>query len=204
MPLKIGLTGGIGSGKTTVAKIFELLNVPVYYADTASKLLYKTDKQLIQKIKEHFGDDIYNGDELNKPKMASLVFNDPQKLELLNSLVHPLTIRDAENWMKAQVAPYVIKEAALLFESGSVAGLDYVIGVYAPQHIRLKRVLDRDNTSREEVLNRMNRQIDEGIKMKLCDFIINNNEQDLVIPQVMGLHGKLLQLAPGDKQQEPI
>ena len=136
--------------------------------------------------------------------MASLVFNDPQKLELLNSLVHPLTIRDAENWMKAQVAPYVIKEAALLFESGSVVGLDYVIGVYAPQHIRLKRVLDRDNTSREEVLNRMNRQIDEGIKMKLCDFIINNNEQDLVIPQVMGLHGKLLQLAPGDKQQEPI
>jgi dephospho-CoA kinase len=191
MMLKIGLTGGIGSGKTTIAKIFELLNVPVYYADAASKRLYKTDKGLVQKMKEHFGNDIYNEDELNRAKLASLVFNDPDKLELLNSLVHPPTIKDAEEWMKRQTTPYVIKEAALLFESGSVAALDYVIGVYAPQHIRLKRVMDRDNTTREEVLNRMNRQIDEEIKMKLCDFVITNDEQDLVMPQVMALHERL-------------
>ena len=195
MTLKIGLTGGIGSGKTTVAKIFELLNVPVYYADAASKRLYKTDAALIEKMKEHFGDDIYNEDELNRTKLASVVFNDSRKLELLNSLVHPPTIRDAVEWMKRQTTPYVIKEAALLFESGSVEGLDYVIGVYAPQHIRIKRVMDRDKTTREEVLNRMKRQINEEIKMKLCDFIITNNELELVIPQVMELDGKIKKLS---------
>ncbi|HEX8357647.1 MAG TPA: dephospho-CoA kinase [Segetibacter sp.] len=187
MTLKIGLTGGIGSGKTTVAKIFELLNVPVYYADDASKRLYKSDRGLMQKLKEHFGDDIYNGDELNRTRLAALVFNDTGKLALLNSLVHPPTIRDAQEWMKKQASPYAIKEAALLFESGSVEGLDYVIGVYAAQHIRIKRVIERDRTTREEVLIRMARQIDEAIKMKLCDFIITNNEQELVIPQVIAI-----------------
>ncbi len=195
MPLKVGLTGGIGSGKTTVAKIFELLQVPVYYADTASKRLYKTDKDLIQKMKAHFGDDIYSKDELNRTKLASLVFSDPEKLELLNSLVHPPTIRDAENWMKNQTACYVIKEAALLFESGSVAGLDYVIGVYSPQHLRLKRVMDRDHASREDVLSRMKRQINEEMKMRLCDFVIQNNEQELVVSQVVELDKKLRSLA---------
>lgn len=195
MTLKIGLTGGIGSGKTTVAKVFELLGVPVYYADDASKRLYKTDKELIAKLKRHFGDDIYNEEELNRSKLAAIVFNDPHKLELLNSLVHPPTIKDAIDWMQSQTAPYVIKEAALLFESGSVKDLDYVIGVYAPQHIRLKRVMDRDGSNREEVINRMNRQIDETIKMKLCDFIITNSEQELVIPQIIALHQKILRLA---------
>jgi dephospho-CoA kinase len=195
MALKVGLTGGIGSGKTTVAKMFELLNVPVYYADAASKRLYKTDKELMQKLKAHFGDDIYNGEELNRTKLASLVFADAQQLTLLNSLVHPPTIRDAEQWMQAQTTPYVIKEAALLFESGSVAGLDYVIGVYAPQHLRLKRVMERDNATREDVLNRIARQIDEEIKMKLCDFVIVNNEQELVIPQVLKLHEQLLKMS---------
>jgi len=195
MPLKIGLTGGIGSGKTTVAKVFELLDVPVYYADAASKRLYKTDKQLIKKMKEHFGDDIYNQDELNRTKLASIVFDNPEKLNLLNSLVHPPTIEDAQQWMQTQTTLYVIKEAALLFESGSVASLDYVIGVYAPQHVRLKRVIDRDQTTRQDVVNRMNRQINEEIKMKLCDFVITNNEQELVIPQVMKVHNRIIELA---------
>lgn len=207
MSLKIGLTGGIGSGKTTVAKIFELLGVPVYYADAASKKLYKSDATLIHQMKKHFGDDIYIKDELNRAKLASIVFNDPQKLELLNSIVHPPTIKDAEEWMKQQHSPYIIKEAALLFESGSVSTLDYVIGVYAPQHLRLKRVMDRDKATREEVLNRMNRQIDEEIKMKLCDFVITNNEQQLVIPQVLALHQKLNELAGSPfskKDDQPI
>jgi dephospho-CoA kinase len=195
MPLKIGLTGGIGSGKTTVAKVFELLDVPVYYADAASKRLYQTDRELMQKMKEHFGEDIYHENELNRSKLAEIVFNNPDKLELLNSIVHPLTIRDAENWMATQKAPYVIKEAALLFESGSVSGLDFVIGVYAQQHVRLKRVMDRDKASRDDVLNRMKRQINEDIKMRLCDYVIVNNEQELVIPQVMELHEKFLQLS---------
>jgi dephospho-CoA kinase len=197
--LKIGLTGGIGSGKTTVAKVFELLNVPVYYADAVSKRLYQTNKELMASMKEHFGEDIYTNDQINRQKLAAIVFNDAQKLQLLNSLVHPLTIQDAQQWMSQQTAPYVIKEAALLFESGSAAGLDYVIGVSTPKHIRIKRVMDRDKVGREEVVARMNKQIDEEIKMRLCDFVIENNEQELVVPQVLQLHQTLLDLSAGAK-----
>ena len=195
MLLKIGITGGIGSGKTTVAKIFELLNVPVYYADTATKQLYHTNKELMAQLKQHFGEDVYTNDQLNRSRLAAMVFNDPEKLALLNHLVHPLTIQDAENWMQQQSGPYIIKEAALLFESGSVSGLDYVIGVRAPQHLRLKRAMDRDGATRDQVLGRMSQQLDENIKMRLCDYIIDNNEQQLVIHQVLQLHQTFLQLA---------
>src|SRR5678815_274313 len=140
--LKVGLTGGIGSGKTTVAKIFELLGVPVYYADEASKRLYHTNEELRTSLKKHFGEDIYTDDQLNRSKLAAIVFNDPAKLELLNSLVHPLTIKDAEEWMRQQKVPYIIKEAALLFEAGSAGGLNYIVGVSTPQHLRIKRVMD--------------------------------------------------------------
>lgn len=195
MPLKIGLTGGMGSGKTTVAKVFELLNVPVYYADAASKKLYHTDAELIENMKKHFGEDIYVNDRLDKSKLASLVFGEASKLELLNQLVHPPTIRDAENWMGQQTTPYIIKEAALLFESGSVAALDVVVGVSSPLALRIKRVMDRDGASRQQVLNRMSRQLDENIKIKLCDHIIVNNEQEMIIPQVLALHERFLELA---------
>jgi dephospho-CoA kinase len=192
--LKVGITGGIGSGKTTVAKIFELLGVPVYYADAASKRLYHTDKDLISSLKKHFGEDIYKGDQLERTKLAAIVFNDPKKLEVLNELVHPPTIRDAETWMAAQTSHYVIKEAALLFETGSAGNLDYVIGVKAPEALRIKRVMDRDESSVADIKKRMSMQIVESIKMKLCDFIIENDEQQLVIPQVMDLHKKLLEM----------
>lgn len=191
--LKIGLTGGIGSGKTTVAKIFELLNVPVYYADEAAKRLYHSDRELMQQIKEHFGEQVYDGELLNREKLAALVFNDPAKLAVLNKLVHPRTILDAEQWMQKQVAPYVIKEAALLFESGASSGLDYIVGVRTPDHIRIKRVMERDGLSRDQIIARMNRQIDENIKMMLCDFTINNNEQQLIIPQVLELHRRFIE-----------
>ena len=205
MPLKIGLTGGIGSGKTTVAKIFELLNVPVYYADAASKRLYHSDKELMASMKQHFGEDIYTNNQLNRSKLAAIVFNDPNKLDLLNQLVHPPTIRDAAAWMQQQTAPYLIKEAALLFESGSVSGLDYVIGVRAPRQLRIKRVMDREGASREEIISRIQRQMDEDIKMRLCDFIIENNEQQLVIPQVLALHQEFLQSpSPEEELSTPI
>lgn len=195
MPLKIGLTGGIGSGKTTIAAVFELLQVPVYYADAASKRLYQTDPQLMADLKQHFGEDIYTEGQLNRSRLAGIVFADKTKLELLNSLVHPPTIRDAEEWFKRQTAPYVLKEAALLFESGSVQGLDFVIGVFAPVHLRIKRVMERDGSSRDEVRNRMQKQLSESLKMKLCDFVITNDEKELVIPQVLAMHQKFLGLA---------
>jgi dephospho-CoA kinase len=193
--LKIGLTGGIGSGKTTVAKVFELLNVPVYYADEASKRLYHTDAALKAAIVKHFGAEIYVNNLLDRGRLAELVFDAPEKLEMLNSLVHPRTLRDAEQWMARQAAPYIIKEAALLFETGSAGQLDYIIGITAPVPLRIKRVMDRDNISREQVQNRMDRQMDENIKMRLCDFIIHNDEQQMVIPQVLQLHGEFLQIA---------
>lgn len=192
--LRIGLTGGIGSGKSTVAKVFESLGAPVYYADAASKRLYHTDKELMSQMKHHFGADIYTNDELNREKLASIVFGDEQKLLLLNQLVHPPTIKDAQEWIRKQTTPYVIKEAALIFESGSGSDLDFIIGVRAPQHLRIKRVMDRDHISRTDVLNRMKRQINEDLKMRLCDFIIENNELELIIPQVVDLDAKFREM----------
>jgi dephospho-CoA kinase len=195
MMLKIGLTGGIGSGKTTVAKIFELLLVPVYYADEASKRLYHTDPELKAALQKHFGDDLYINNVLNRSKLAGIVFNNPEQLQILNQLVHPLTIKDADEWMKVQSAPYIIKEAAILFESGSASRLDYVIGIRTPEHLRISRVMERDKISREEILSRMQRQMDEDAKMRLCNYIIENNEQELVIPQVLKLHEQFIKMA---------
>ena len=193
--LKIGLTGGIGSGKTTVAKIFEILGIPVYYADNAAKELMNTNQELKAAIIKNFGKETYINGELNRKYLASIVFNNKEKLELLNSLTHPVTIADADQWISSQSSPYIIKEAALLFESGAAERLDHIIGVYAPQHIRVKRVMDRDGSSAEEVVKRISRQIDEEMKMKLCDFVITNNEERLVIPQVLELDKKFRSIA---------
>lgn len=189
--IKVGLTGGIGSGKTTVARIFETLGIPVYYADDRAKQLMNTNSSLRESIIRHFGDASYVDGQLDRKYLAGIVFNDKEKLDLLNSLIHPVTIQDAEQWMNDQTTPYVIKEAALLFESGAAERLDHIVGVYAPQHIRIQRVMQRDQLPVEEIMKRISRQIDEEMKMKLCDFIIRNNEQELVIPQVLALHQKL-------------
>ncbi len=193
--LRAGLTGGIGSGKTTVAKIFEVLGIPVYYADDASKRLMNEDDTLKQKIKFHFGEDAYSNGLLNRPFIASIVFNNPEKLALLNSIVHPCTLNDAAMWMKKQTAPYAIKEAALIFESGSQEHLDKTITVYAPAAVRIQRVMHRDNIKREEVISRMNKQVDENMKMRLSDYVVYNNDEQLLIPQVIKLHQTLLSLS---------
>jgi len=189
--LKIGLTGGIGSGKSTVAGIFKLLGIPVYNADVAARQLMNTSPKIKEAIIKNFGPAAYVNNELNRKYIGSVVFNDKEKLELLNSITHPATIEDAEKWMHEQNAPYVLKEAALLYESGANKNMDYVIGVYAPLQLRISRVMKRDNVSADEVLKRMNRQMNEESKMKQCDFIITNNDQELVIPQVLELDKKL-------------
>lgn len=193
--LRIGITGGIGSGKTTVAGIFEVLGVPVYYADTAAKRLMQEDENLKKEIIAHFGEKVYEKGVLNRAYLSALVFTKSEKLEQLNALVHPATIRDAENWMAHQYTSYVIKEAALLFESGSQAGLDYIIGTAAPLHLRVERTMKRDLCTKEEVMARMDKQIQESVKMRLCHFVIHNNEREAVVPQVLALHQTLLELS---------
>ena len=191
--LRIGITGGIGSGKSTVAKLFAVLGIPVYSADEAAKRLMNENKVLIHGVKALFGDNAYEDGSLNRKYIASIVFNDPEKLARLNAIVHPVTLKDAEDWMNSQQTPYALKEAALMFESGAQEHLDFVIGVSAPRDLRIQRAMQRDHITREEVMARMNRQIDETIKMRLCDFVIFNDEQQMVIPQVIALHQQLLQ-----------
>lgn len=193
--LKIGITGGIGSGKSTVAKVFEVIGIPVYYADDAAKRLMNEDAQLQQQIVDLFGPAAYSNNQLDRKFIAQVVFNNKEKLQQLNALVHPVTIADGERWMQQQTTPYAIKEAALIFESGTQGQVDYVIGVSAPSALRIHRAMKRDNLSREEILSRMNKQIQETIKMRLSDFIIYNDEQQPVIPQVLALHEKLVKMA---------
>lgn len=199
MVLKVGLTGGIGSGKSTVAQIFEVLGIPVYYADIEAKKLMNDNTELKKAIIEKFGKEAYTNEVLNRKYISSIVFSDPLKLELLNSIVHPATKKDGENWMHRQQTVYAIHEAALIFEANVSDRLDYVIGVSSPQELRIKRAMERDHVTRDEILMRMTKQLDEKIKMSKCDFVIINDEQQLVIPQVLELHEKLVALSKQKK-----
>ncbi|MEO8583300.1 MAG: dephospho-CoA kinase [Flavitalea sp.] len=190
MTLRIGITGGIGSGKTTAARIFEVLGVPVYYADDAAKRIMNEDEVLKQQIIHEFGAQSYIEGKLNREYLASIVFKNKKKLAVLNALVHPATIRNSNMWMKKQTGLYAIREAALIFESGAQDQLDYVIGVSSPVELRIERAMQRDKLTREQVMERMDRQINETIKMRLCDFVIVNDGIKPLIAQVLKLHEK--------------
>lgn len=192
--LRIGLTGGIGSGKSTVAHVFEVLGIPVYYADLEAKKMMNEDEELKYQIVQQFGTDAYENGALNRKHLASVVFANKEKLSVLNSIVHPATIRHGQEWMEKQTTPYAIKEAALIFESGAQEHLDYIIGVSAPLHLRIHRAMQRDSVTREEIQRRMQNQIKEEIKMRLCDFVVKNDEQQLVIVQVLAIDKKLREL----------
>jgi dephospho-CoA kinase len=195
--LRVGLTGGIGSGKSTVAAIFEVLGVPVSFADLEARRVMNEDPELRQQIIAHFGPEAYAGLTLNRSWLASRVFNHPDQLEILNALVHPATIREGERWMQSVAgrSPYVIREAALLFETRAAGHLDFIIGVHAPAALRIQRTIQRDGLTREEVLQRMRNQIDEEIKMRLCDAVLQNDGLQALMPQVLALHERLLQQA---------
>jgi len=185
MATMIGLTGGIGSGKSVVAKVFATLGIPVFNADDEAKRIMQTSIEIKTKLIEQFGIGIFNEHGLDKEKLASIVFNDPFQLQLLNAIVHPVTIQAAKDWAAKQTTPYVIKEAALIFESGTADGLFKVIGVTAPLSLRTHRVMQRDGITKEQVEARMQHQISDTIKMRLCDYVIENNNQEMVIPQVL-------------------
>jgi dephospho-CoA kinase len=166
----------------------------VYYADEAANRLMNEDEALKARIQSQFGKESYVDGNLDRAFIASVVFANPDKLAFLNSIVHPVTIEDAHQWMLQQTTPYAIKEAALTFESGSNKQLDKIIGVYAPAQLRILRAMQRDHTGREEVLARMNRQMNEEEKMRLCDYVITNDEQSMILPQILELHQKFLAL----------
>ena len=218
--LKIGITGGIGSGKSVVTRLFQQLGVPVFDSDVEAKKLIDTDPDIIRAITIAFGSDAYlpQGRGLNRKKIANLVFQDSEKLDQLNKITHPPVIQAAHDWIKQKAADYekaiddwqkhrglaltngasvlpapvgyIIKEAALLFESGTNKPLDFILGVYAEKHIRLARIMDRDGITLQAASDRISKQMDEDQKMASCDGIIINNGQELLWPQVMSWHRK--------------
>ena len=188
--LKIGITGNIGSGKTTVSKIFEILGVPVFYADDAAKKVMTHDPVLVGQLIDAFGAGSFFSDgALNRKHIADIVFKDETQLQLLNSLVHPAVFRAFDQWVADRKnVPYVLKEAALLFESDSYKMCDQTILVTAPLELRIKRVMQRDGLQRADILNRENKQFTEEKKKTLANFIIKNDDTELVIPQVLELN----------------
>jgi dephospho-CoA kinase len=188
--LRIGITGGIGSGKSTVARMFSLLGVPVYFADDEAKKLMNENIEIKKQIINAFGMEAYVENQLNRQFISKIIFGDSEKLKSLNDIVHPAVIKHGENWMAGQTSNYILKEAALIFESNSYKQLDFVIGVWSPVELRISRVVQRDGSKREDVLAKMDKQMNEDEKMKRCDYIIINNEQVAVITQVLKLHSQ--------------
>jgi dephospho-CoA kinase len=193
--MKIGITGGIGSGKSTVCRVFENLGIPVFYADTVAKEIMVTDVELAAAVKDTFGAESYDAaGRLNNKHIAGIVFNNNIELNKLNELVHPAVFRAFDLWLTTVplTAPYILKEAALLFESGSYMLCDKSVLVIAPVETRLKRVMKRDGSTEEQVLARMNKQLSDEEKMKMADFLIRNDESQSVILQIMELHSQFI------------
>jgi len=195
--LKIGITGGIGSGKTTVCHVFETLGIPVFYADTVAKEIMVSDEILVAGVKEAFGAESYIGGTLNRQHISGIVFNDQQQLDRLNALVHPAVFRAFESWLGTvpEDVPYILKEAALLFESGSYRMCDRSILVTAPLELKLKRVTDRDQSTQVQVMARMDKQFSDEQKSPMADDFILNDESQSIISQVLALHQKYLHKA---------
>lgn len=198
-PLQIGITGGIGSGKSLVCRIFHTLGVPVYDADSRAKAVMTTDGILISHIKKEFGVLSYREDgSVDREYLAKEVFNNAERLKRLNNLVHPRVAKDFERWVNEQKSNYILKEAALLFEAKSYTALDKVIVVFAPGELRIKRVLQRDpHRTKEQIKGIIQNQLQEEEKLKRADFVIMNDETQLVIPQVLELHRSFLEMAGG-------
>lgn len=196
-PLQIGITGGIGSGKSLVSRIFKLLGVPVYDADSRAKSIMTTDGILVSQIKKEFGVLSYRADGgVNREYLAEHVFNDPEKLKRLNALVHPRVGEDFIRWVTEQSSAYVLKEAALLFEARSNTALDKIIVVSAPEALRISRVLQRDkHRTEQQVRDIIRNQLNEEEKLKRADYILVNDDSKLLIPQVLELHQQFLSLA---------
>ena len=188
----VGLTGGIGSGKSTVINYFKELGITCYQADDEAKKLMNLDKGLIKKIKNSFGDSIYINSKLDRKKLSAIVFTDKQKLELLNSIVHPYVNRHFENYCKGLEDTYIIKEVAIIFETGTQNKFDKIILVRAPKEDRVKRIINRDKCNRQDAINRINNQIADDDKIDQCDFIIDNINLEEIPSKVLKIHNSIL------------
>ena len=193
MKTLVGLTGGIGSGKTTIANFFKELGVPIYIADTEAKALMNRSKVIKRKLIALFGDNAYQNGKLNRDFLSKKIFNNKDLLQKMNAIVHPKVASHFNRWVKKQEAPYVISEAAILFENGSYKKYDYIITVTAPEEVRLKRVMSRDNSSKEKVKSVMNNQWKDEEKIKLSDYVIQNINLEEAKAQVLQIHQNLLQ-----------
>ena len=194
--LRVGITGGIGTGKTTICAIFETLGIPIYSADERAKSIMTSNPEVKQRINSLLGEEAYfkNG-RLNRAYISSVVFNNKTRLNALNKIVHPAVAKDGHAWHEAQTTAYTLKEAALLVESGSYKDVDVLILVVSPLELRIKRVVARDKCSREDVLKRIAQQLSDEEKMKYAHFIIDNDEKTPLIKQILKIHKALLKQA---------
>lgn len=190
--MKLGITGGIGSGKTSVCRVFRVLGIPVFSADQEAQNIMNTDKTIIRGIKRITGRDLYTTGNLDRTELAELIFKSPDLLEKVNSLVHPVVFQYFKVWTEEQTSPYVIMEAAILFESGAAKLVDRIATVIAPVEERISRVTFRNHLSREQVLDRMRNQMDDETRIKLSDYVISNAENEMIIPVIIGIHEDLL------------
>lgn len=190
--MKLGVTGGIGSGKTTVCRVFNVLGIPVFSADPAANKIIDTNADIIRGINSLAGKDLYPDGSLDRSLLASMIFNDKSFLGKINSLVHPVVFDKFKRWAKEQNAPYVIMEAAILFESGASKLVDKVVTIIAPMEERMERVIKRNKLSRDQVMDRINNQMDDESKTKLSDYIIHNSENDMIIPAILKIHEDIL------------
>ena len=188
----VGLTGGIGSGKTTVAKQFELLGIPIYIADEEAKKLMNRSKIIKRKLIELFGNEAYVDNQLNRAFIADIIFKNKEYLQKMNAIIHPRVAKHFNKWMKKQSAPYVIKEVAILFENGGYEFCDYVITVIAPKKLRLSRLLKRDNTTKDKIEAIIKNQWTDEQKVKLSQFVITNEDLENTKKQVVKVHNQLL------------
>lgn len=190
--MKLGVTGGIGSGKTSVCRVFNILGIPVFSADPEAREIMDNDKGIMRRINSIAGKDLYINGSLDRMEMAALIFNDNTLLEKVNSLVHPVVFDHFKRWEMDQTAPYVIMEAAILFESGASKLVDRITTVVAPIEERVERVIHRNSLSREQILERMRNQMDDDSMIKLSDYVIHNSENDMIIPAILKIHEDIL------------
>jgi len=190
--LKLGVTGGIGSGKTSVCKVFTVLGIPVFSSDRIAREIMEGDEDIIRKINSIVGRDLYSNGSLDRVSLAAMIFNSHILLEKVNSLVHPVVFEHFAVWERNQTAPYIIMEAAILFESGASKLVDKIATIVAPEEERLNRVTQRGKLSRYQVLERMKNQLDDESRIKLSDYVIYNSENDMVIPAILEIHEDIL------------